>query len=69
MIAPLPALTPSGEVTVVLQLAGLGTLVGAAPASRRRASDAEFETWLLTTRWTVAGAVAGLLLVVLVRVL
>lgn len=61
MIAPLPALSPSPEVAVVVQWATIGALAGTAVAARRRARDPAFDAWLLTARWTVAGGMTGVL--------
>ncbi len=69
MIAPLPALTPSGDIAVILQGAGIGTLVGAAVATRALRRDPAADTWLLTTRWTLGGAAIGLVFAVLGRIL
>ncbi len=69
MIAPLPALQPSGNVAVVLQGAGLGTLAGAAVAARARRRNPAADASLLTMRWSLGGAAFGLLLVVLGPVL
>lgn len=69
MIAPLPAVAPSEDVAVVLQAAGIGALLGTAVAARRRTRTKRVDTWVITTRWTVAAAALGVLLVVLLRVL
>ena len=69
MIGPPPAIAPSDDVTVILHAAGVGTLIGTAVAARGRRRDPTVDTWLLTARWTVAGAVFGGLLVVLGRIL
>ncbi len=63
MIGPIPAIAPNDDVAVVLQAAGIGALLGTAVAARRRAKDMSADTWLLTARWSVALALAGLLLV------
>ncbi len=63
MIGPIPAIAPSPGVAVVLQAAGIGALFGTIVAARRRASNPNADTWLLTVRWSVAGAILGLLAV------
>ncbi len=69
MIGPLPAVAPSDDVAFVLQGAGLGALVGAAVTARRKTQDPGTDTWLITARWMVGGALLAALLVVLGRVL
>ena len=63
MILP-PAIAPSDDVAVVLQAAAFGALIGTAVAARRRARNSEFDTWLVTARWSVALAILGALYVV-----
>ena len=59
MIAPVPSVAPSDDVAVVLQAAGVGALLGASLAARRRARDPDYDAWLLTARWTIAFAIGG----------
>ena len=68
MIVPLPAVQPSGELGVVLQGATFGALIGSGIAARRRRHDPSADAWLLTTRWSLVGALAGLAWVVVSRV-
>jgi hypothetical protein len=64
VIAPTPAVAPSDEVAVVLQMAGVGALLGTAVAARRKRREPAADTWLFTARWTLALAALGVLIVI-----
>jgi hypothetical protein len=66
---PLPALQPNDEGGVIPQTAAIGTLAGTAVAARARRRNPATDSWLLTARWTLGGAVIGALWVFLARVL
>lgn len=61
MTTLLPTIAPSDDVAVVLQFAAGAALLGTAVAARRRARDPGSDTWLITARWTTAGAAVGVL--------
>jgi hypothetical protein len=69
VIGPVPAAAPSDDVAFVLQITAIGTLVGTSVAARQRRRDPLADAWTITARWTVAGAVAGVLAAIVVRVL
>jgi hypothetical protein len=43
--AGIVAVAPSETVAFILQMAGLGALIGSAYAAWRRSQDPEFDTW------------------------
>ncbi len=47
------------EVGFVLQVASVGTLVGALVALRAKRRFADVDTWAITTAWTGLGVVLG----------
>ena len=63
MISPLPTLTPSDEVAIVLQFAGVGALVGTALASVLRRRDRDADTWFVTASVTLLLAALGVVFV------
>ena len=67
MIPPIPAVAPSDEVAFVLQVAGVGALIGAALAARRRTRDREADTWMPPTAWALLFAGCAALVVVAER--
>ena len=58
------AVAPSEDLAFVLQMAGVGALIGAVVAARRRARDPQYDAWLVTARWTLALALLAVLFVV-----
>ncbi|HEX8086890.1 MAG TPA: hypothetical protein VF529_21575 [Solirubrobacteraceae bacterium] len=58
-----PALTPSGDIAFVLQLAAVGALVGAAIAAHRRQRDPAFDAWMTTTLWSLLLAAVAVLII------
>jgi hypothetical protein len=60
VIGLIPAVAPSDDLAVILQAAGACALIGTAVAARLRRRYAEADAWLITARWTVAGAIGGI---------
>jgi hypothetical protein len=61
VIGLIPALTPSEDLAVVLQAAGVGALIGTALAARLRARNPEADAFVPTAAWTLLLAgIAGL---------
>jgi glycopeptide antibiotics resistance protein len=58
-----PAVTPSGDLAFVLQLAAVGALVGAAIAAYWRQRNPAFDAWMMTTRWSLLLAVVGVVII------
>jgi hypothetical protein len=70
VIGPLPAVAPNDDLAFVLQFAAVGSvIVGTIVAARQRRRDPTADAWSTTARWTVAGAVAGVLAAIVARVL
>ncbi len=61
MAALLPGFAPSEDLTWILQVAAATTLIGLAVTLRRRGRDPSTDTWIYTTRWTLLGALLGVL--------
>lgn len=59
------AAAPSDDVGFVLQMAGLGTLVGTGFAVRRRRRNPDADTWLPAAWGALGGAAAGVVWVLL----
>ena len=68
MTPVIPAVAPNDDVAVVVQVATMFTLVGTAIAARASRRQPDADPWLLTARWTLLGAVAGAVFVVVKRI-
>lgn len=55
-----PALAPAPEWAFALQLASLGTALGAALALRAKARRPTVDTWQITATWATLGFAVGL---------
>ena len=62
-------LAPSDDVALVLQVAGVGVLVGTALAARRRMRDPTADTWFPPAMWALTFAAIATVVVLLRRVL